>query len=128
MAMRRLLAVLVAEMQLVELDLDRFGVLVRRVLDEEHHQERHDRGAGVDDELPGVAELQERAGQGPHHEDGDGDAEGPRVAGGTRGAFGHPVEQVVQRPGGRPVPVDVVAVVVICHVGLAGIEPATEGL
>src|SRR3954469_615186 len=35
--------------QLVELHLDRFRVAVLRVLDEEHHQERDDGRAGVDD-------------------------------------------------------------------------------
>lgn len=39
--------------QLVELGLDG-AVAVLRVLDQEQHQEGDDRGAGVDDELPGV--------------------------------------------------------------------------
>ena len=51
--------------QLVELELDRLGVAVLRVLDQEHHQERDDRRAGVDDQLPGVAEAEERPGDEP---------------------------------------------------------------
>jgi hypothetical protein len=44
--------------QLIELDLDRFGVAVLGALNQEHHQERHDRGSRVDHELPGVAEAE----------------------------------------------------------------------
>ena len=51
--------------QLVELDLHGLGVAVLRVLDQEHHQERDDRGAGVDDELPGVAEAEDRSSDAP---------------------------------------------------------------
>ena len=40
--------------QLIELGLDRRPVSVLRVLDQEHHEEGHDGGAGVDDELPGI--------------------------------------------------------------------------
>src|SRR2546423_12888287 len=35
--------------ELVELELRRLRIAVLRVLDEEHHQEGHDRGPGVDD-------------------------------------------------------------------------------
>jgi hypothetical protein len=41
---------------LVELDLHRFRVAVLRGLNQEHHQERDDGRAGVDDQLPGVTE------------------------------------------------------------------------
>ena len=51
--------------QLVELEVHRERVLVLRPLDEEDHQERDDRGAGVDDELPGVRVAEERARRGP---------------------------------------------------------------
>ena len=44
--------------QLVELDLNRLPVAVLRVLDDEDHEERDDRGRGVDDELPRVAESE----------------------------------------------------------------------
>ena len=48
------------ENQRVELDLQRGGVAVLRVLNQEHHQERDDGGRCIDDELPGVAEAEER--------------------------------------------------------------------
>ena len=43
--------------QLIELEMDRLGVAVLRVLDQEDHQERDDRRAGVDHELPRIGEL-----------------------------------------------------------------------
>jgi len=47
--------------QLVQLGLDGAAVPVLGVLDQEHHQEDDNRGAGVDDQLPGVGEAEERA-------------------------------------------------------------------
>ena len=46
--------------QFVELGLHGRAVAVLRVLDQEHHQEGDDRGAGVDDQLPGVAKAEDR--------------------------------------------------------------------
>src|SRR5947209_11510560 len=40
--------------QFVELCLHRRAVAVLAVLDQEHHEERHDRRSGVDHQLPGV--------------------------------------------------------------------------
>ena len=37
-----------------ELRLNRLGVSILRVLNDEHHEERDDHSRGVDDELPGV--------------------------------------------------------------------------
>ena len=51
--------------QLVELHLHGFGVAVLRALDQEHHEERDDRGARVDHELPGIAPVEERAADRP---------------------------------------------------------------
>src|SRR3569833_286925 len=58
--------------QLVELDLHRFGVSVLRVLDEEHHQKRDDGGAGIDDKLPGVVEVEEGPAQAPDYDNAKG--------------------------------------------------------
>ena len=55
--------------QLVELELQGFGVAVLGVLDQKHHQERHDGGAGVDHELPRVGEAEERPGGRPYDDD-----------------------------------------------------------
>jgi hypothetical protein len=46
--------------QLIELQVNRERLLVLRSLNQKHHQERDDRGAGVDDQLPGFAVFQPR--------------------------------------------------------------------
>ena len=56
-------------------------VAVLSALDDEDHQERHDGGAGVDDQLPSVGPAKEWTGRGPHGDDqkrqreGDGSAD-----------------------------------------------------
>ena len=47
--------------QFVELGLDRRAVPVLAVLDEEHGEEGQHRGRGVDDQLPGVRIVEQRA-------------------------------------------------------------------
>ena len=51
--------------EFVQLQVQRLGVTVLGVLDEENHQEGDDRRTGIDDELPGVREMKERAAGGP---------------------------------------------------------------
>src|SRR5262245_61735456 len=46
--------------QFGKLELDRERVAVLGVLDQKHHQECDDGGRRVDDELPGIAEAEER--------------------------------------------------------------------
>ncbi len=58
--------------QFIKLELDRRRVAVLRVLDQEHHQEGDDGGPGVDDQLPGVAVVEQGPGQEPQREDRDG--------------------------------------------------------
>src|SRR5438034_1109892 len=48
--------------QFVEVDLNRDGVPVLRALNQEHHQKSNDGRAGVDHQLPGIAEAKVRAG------------------------------------------------------------------
>ena len=67
--------VLVRANELVELQMDGVGVAVLGVLNEEHHQERNDRRAGVDDELPGVGEMEDRAADRPKADDAERDEE-----------------------------------------------------
>jgi hypothetical protein len=45
--------------QLVKLEMERFSVTVLRVLDQKDNQKRDYGSAGVDDELPGVREMEE---------------------------------------------------------------------
>src|SRR5580704_2528336 len=51
--------------QLIELEVHSLRFTILSVLNEEHHEKRHDRGASVDDELPGVREVKERTCGGP---------------------------------------------------------------
>jgi hypothetical protein len=74
--------------QLVELDLDRFGVPVLRVLNQKHHQKGDDRRAGVDDQLPGVAEAEKRAGDDPDRDHCHSKHEDPRPAAKVGCGFG----------------------------------------
>src|SRR5687768_12412184 len=55
--------------QLVELEVERAGIAVLSALDQKHHQERDDGGAGVDDQLPGVGVAKNRAGERPSEND-----------------------------------------------------------
>lgn len=55
--------------QLVELDVQGQGFLVLCALDQEDHQERHDRRAGVNHELPGVGKVEDWANNPPDQYD-----------------------------------------------------------
>jgi len=76
--------------QFVEFELHGVAIAVLGILYQEHHQECDDRRAGVDDQLPGVAELEYRAHDAPDDDDGGGDDESSRVARGSRGPLGEP--------------------------------------
>jgi hypothetical protein len=81
---------------LVQLDVDRIGVPVLRVLDQEHHQERNDRGAGIDDELPRVAETEDGAAYQPQHDETAGEGERKRMPGRSCGRAGRYRECIVE--------------------------------
>lgn len=86
--------------ELVDLDVHGLGITVLGVLNEEHHEEGDDGGAGVDDELPGVAVTKDRAGDGPDQDDASGEAEGRGATGGTSGFFGEAGEPTFGFAGG----------------------------
>ena len=52
--------------QLVELELEGVSIAILGVLNNEHHEKGEDRRAGVDDQLPGIAEPEDRARDGPN--------------------------------------------------------------
>src|SRR5919109_5353541 len=66
--------------QFIELQLDRGAIPVLGVLEEEHHQEGHNRRPGVDHQLPGIAEAERWAGERPAQDDQHGEDEGQRMA------------------------------------------------
>ena len=66
--------------QLVELEVQRRAIAVLRVLDKKHHQERDDRRARIDDQLPGVRILKNRPGRRPGNDEDACEGEGGRAA------------------------------------------------
>src|ERR671932_306824 len=81
--------------QLVQLQLHSRAVSILGVLDEEYHQESDDGGASVYDQLPGVAEPEDRTGNSPNQDDKHGDSESSRMPCGTRSPLGKVGEQGV---------------------------------
>eukprot|EP01036_Dinobryon_divergens_P040135 gene40134-53026_t len=78
--------------QLVDLDLQGLGVAVLRVLDQEHHEEGDDGGAGVDHQLPSVRKAEHRPADSPKGHYGDRCQKGQRAAKGC----GNPLCQKVK--------------------------------
>src|SRR5712692_1290968 len=66
--------------ELVQLQLKCFSIAVLCVLNEEHHQERDDGRAGVDNELPGIGEMKSWPGQSPGNDDEDSGGKRPGAA------------------------------------------------
>src|SRR5262245_33128566 len=82
---------------LVELELDRERVLALGPLDQEHHEEGHDRGPGVDEELPGVGVVEEGAEGEPDHDHPEGEREPRGTRAPARGLVREELERVVDR-------------------------------
>ncbi len=57
--------------QLVQFQMNGSGIAVLGILDQEDHQECDDRGAGIDDQLPGVGVMENGTGKGPDDDDPD---------------------------------------------------------
>src|SRR6266404_9778479 len=70
------------------------GIAILGVLNKKHHQERHDCGAGIDDELPGVGKMKGWPSQCPNQNDGDGTDECPCRAEHLRGPAGEDTKGV----------------------------------
>ena len=95
MPMKRSSACSHREDQLVQLGLHRRTVAVLGVLDQEHHQEGDDGRAGVDHQLPGLAELEDRpASTAQTSTIGQAGDEGPRLARHLGGRGGEADEQL----------------------------------
>src|SRR6266850_1095805 len=80
---------------------DRAGILVLRVLDQEHHEEGEDRGARVDHELPGIRVVKSGAGHGPGENDRHRHPERPCRARDRGGALGEMIEPSLESTVGR---------------------------
>src|SRR5688572_28579740 len=64
--------------QLVELEMDRMGMTVLSILNEEHHEKCDDRRAGIDDQLPAFRKAVVRARYQPDEHEEKGYDEDPR--------------------------------------------------
>ena len=60
--------------------MDRFGIPVLRILNQEHHQESDDGCAGIDDQLPRVGKMKGRSEQRPDRDNKNRDAKCPGAA------------------------------------------------
>ena len=78
--------------QLVQLELDSRAVTVLGVLDEEDHEEGHDRRCRVDDELPRRREAEDRAGDEPADDEPELSDEGDWMTARARGLLGEAVQ------------------------------------
>ena len=67
--------------ELIEFHLYGTTISVLRVLNQKHHEEGDDRGAGIDDELPGIAKVKQRSGNTPKEDDENCHSESGGLAG-----------------------------------------------
>src|SRR3979409_1349548 len=65
----------------IELHLDRSGVTILRILNQENHQKRNDSCSSVDDKLPCVREMEERTRDCPDHHGPEGEGKDPGSSG-----------------------------------------------
>src|ERR1700722_15685258 len=63
--------------QLVQFQMNGSCIAILRILDKEYHQECNDRGAGINDQLPGIGVTENWTGKGPNYDDPNCDNEGP---------------------------------------------------
>jgi hypothetical protein len=75
------------------------GVTVLRVLNEEDHKKRNDRGASINDELPGVRKMKERPAYGPYHQNHNGQQKHIRMANYGRRAAGKAAKPEIEAGG-----------------------------
>src|SRR6476661_6258805 len=82
--------------QLVKFDLDRSTVSILGILNEENHQKGHDGGARVNNQLPGVRIIEDRARDRPDHDGERRKQKGGGASRGLRGAAGDIAEDLRQ--------------------------------
>lgn len=65
---------------LIQFQMDRFGIAVLGILDQEHHEKGDDRGGRINNELPGIGEMKGGTGEDPYQNDKHGSGKGPGTA------------------------------------------------
>ena len=63
--------------QLIQFEMDRFGIAILCVLEEEHHQKSHDGGSSIDDQLPRIRIVKDGSDETPHCNDQESGRKGP---------------------------------------------------
>src|SRR5215470_5347134 len=63
--------------ELIQLQVQRPGIAVLGTLDQKHHEKRHDRGPGINDQLPGIRVVKVGAAQAPEQDDRHTEEKGP---------------------------------------------------
>ena len=76
--------------ELVELEMNCFGIAVLRALNQEHHQKCDNRCGGIDHKLPGIAEVEERTRRNPEDDASKRNNERRRTSGNVRYLSRHP--------------------------------------
>src|ERR1700722_276423 len=66
--------------QFVQFQMDGPGIAILRILNQEYHEECDDRGAGINDQLPGIGVMENWTGEGPDYDDPNGDNKRPSRA------------------------------------------------
>ena len=79
--------------QFVQFHLHRRTIAILGVLNEKDHQEGDNGRARIDNQLPSIAKVEERAGKGPTEDDSDSQQERQRMACRIGGPFGETRKQ-----------------------------------
>jgi hypothetical protein len=80
--------------QLVELEVDGLRISILSVLNNEDHQKGDHRRSGIDHQLPGIRKPEDRPGNRPHQNHGDGQDERPCRAYRKRDLMSESTEEV----------------------------------
>src|SRR5437667_8281681 len=65
---------------LIQFQMDRLGIAVLGVLDQEHHEKGDDRCRRINNELPRIGEMKGGTGEDPHEDDKHSSGKGPGAA------------------------------------------------
>jgi hypothetical protein len=85
--------------EFVQLQVQGFGVSILRVLDEKYDEEGNDGSAGINDELPCIREMEERAAHRPQNQDDHGEEKHIRMPDHVRCLAGKPAEPQIDAAG-----------------------------
>ena len=76
--------------EFIQFDLQRLGIPILCILNEEYHEKSNDGCAGIDDKLPSIAKMEDRTCDCPENNDSYRDAKSYGSASSPRRPFGGP--------------------------------------